>query len=96
VSSIAARYAHPGNGLKARREALGLSRKRLAMLAGVSPRTIYNVEHGVTRPQRSTAAVLAQALDRATGPLNSEARAANPGSAKTSVGGGHGERYRSG
>jgi transcriptional regulator with XRE-family HTH domain len=44
------------------RAARGLSRDELAALAGVSPRTLYDLEHGLTRPQRSTATVLADAL----------------------------------
>ena len=44
------------------REGAGLSRERLAARAGLSPRTIYNLEHGLAHPRRATAVVLALAL----------------------------------
>ena len=50
---------HP---LLAARVAVGLSRERLAALAGVSPRTIYAVELEAVQPQRATRYVIAQAL----------------------------------
>jgi len=42
--------------------ALRLSREELAALAGLSPRTIYNIEHGLRRPHRATRSVLAAVL----------------------------------
>ncbi len=44
------------------RRARGLSRERLAALAGVSARTIYAIEIERVRPQRATRRVLATAL----------------------------------
>lgn len=44
------------------RRAHGLSRERLAALAGVSPRTIYAIEVEGVQPQRATRYVLAHAL----------------------------------
>jgi DNA-binding XRE family transcriptional regulator len=44
------------------RSACGLSRERLAALAGLSPRTIYAIEVEGVQPQRATQRVLAEAL----------------------------------
>jgi DNA-binding XRE family transcriptional regulator len=46
----------------AARQARGLSRERLGALAGVSPRTIYNIEVEGVRARRATCHVLAEAL----------------------------------
>jgi transcriptional regulator with XRE-family HTH domain len=54
--------AAPAETLSALRTAHGLSREELAALAGISARTLYDLEHGLTRPLRSTATVLAAVL----------------------------------
>jgi len=54
--------SQPPKTLEERRVALRLSREELAALAGLSPRTIYNVEHGLRRPHRATRFVLAAVL----------------------------------
>jgi len=54
--------APDGSPLAARRREVRLSRERLGALAGVSPRTIYNLEHNLSSPQRATMLVLAAAL----------------------------------
>jgi transcriptional regulator with XRE-family HTH domain len=48
--------------LVALRVARGLSRERLAQLAGVSSRTIFGIEREGHEPRRATAAVLAAVL----------------------------------
>jgi transcriptional regulator with XRE-family HTH domain len=48
--------------LQALREAQGLSRERLAGLAEISPRTIYNIEVKGTSPHRLTANAIAFVL----------------------------------
>jgi transcriptional regulator with XRE-family HTH domain len=58
--------AHPLVALRVRR---GLSRERLAQLAGVSSRTVYGIERGGHEPRRATAVVLAAALDCDPGDL---------------------------
>jgi DNA-binding XRE family transcriptional regulator len=45
------------------RVARGLSRERLAQLAGISARTVYGIEREGHVPLRATAAVLAAVLD---------------------------------
>ncbi len=45
--------------LKSQRRRLGFSASHYAMLVGVSPLTIYNWEHGKSRPRKSQLAVLA-------------------------------------
>lgn len=50
---------HP---LVALRVAQGLSRERLAQLAGVSARTIYGIERDGNEPRRATALVISMAL----------------------------------
>ena len=54
--------SHPHPTVEDRRAALRLSREELAALAGLSPRTIYNLEHGLRSPHRATRAVLAAVL----------------------------------
>jgi len=49
--------------------ALRLSREELAALAGLSPRTIYNLEYGLRRPHRATRFVLAAVLGCEPGDL---------------------------
>ena len=44
------------------RKRRGLSQTRLAAKADVSPRTIYNIEKGVVRPQGRVAMAIADAL----------------------------------
>jgi transcriptional regulator with XRE-family HTH domain len=39
-----------GSDIRAAREALGLSRERLAFLAGISASTLYNAEQGAHKP----------------------------------------------
>ena len=52
-----------GNRIRARRMALGMSRNKVATLAGVSPKTITNIELGHTRvPQRNCLSGIANAL----------------------------------
>lgn len=57
------------------REEAGISRARLAALAGLSPTTLYKIEHGLSRPQRSTAIVLALTLGVEPDALLGDARA---------------------
>lgn len=65
------------------RRAQGLSRERLAALAGLSPRTIYAIEVAGVQPQRATRHVLADALGCAPADLflapNEEERPADNG-----------------
>lgn len=49
--------------LRAAREALGLSRRQLALLSGVNERSIVNYELGVNEPPLGQAARLAHALN---------------------------------
>lgn len=51
-----------GQDVEALRKAHGLSRDELAASAGLSPRTIFNIERGLVTPQRATRTVLAAAL----------------------------------
>lgn len=51
------------------RRARGLSRERLAALAGVSPRTVYAIEVEGVQPQRATRTVIAAALGCETSDL---------------------------
>jgi len=51
-----------GQVVRERREALGLSREALAVMAGVSDRTLARIEAGYVRPRRATLAVIEQAL----------------------------------
>ena len=44
------------------RVARGLSRERLAQLAGISSRTVYGIEREGSEPRRATAVVLAAVL----------------------------------
>lgn len=64
---------HP---LLALRRSLGLSREVLGAKAGISPRTIYNIEVEGVRPQRSTVRVLCLALDCDPGSLGWDEKAA--------------------
>jgi transcriptional regulator with XRE-family HTH domain len=50
-------------GLRARREALGLSRADLSALSGVNKTSIWRVEAGRTTPNQSTLVALALALE---------------------------------
>ena len=61
--------------MTAHRRRLGISREQLAARAGVSPRTLYNLEHGLVRPQRATLVVLAMALGCAPDLISSETEA---------------------
>jgi transcriptional regulator with XRE-family HTH domain len=58
--------AHPtafGTLLRHHRVVVGLTQEELAERAGVSPRSIGDIERGVSRaPQRNTVALLATAL----------------------------------
>jgi DNA-binding XRE family transcriptional regulator len=45
--------------LRSHRERLGLSADALAKLVGVSTQSIYNWEHGVTRPRQAQLTMLA-------------------------------------
>ena len=56
-------YAPHPTGLAELRISQGLSRERLAARAGISARTVYNLERGRCSPQAITQAVLARALD---------------------------------
>jgi len=47
-------------GLRSHRERLGLSTEQLAKLVGVSAQSIYNWEHGTTRPREQQIGVLAR------------------------------------
>lgn len=48
--------------LLVRRLAAGLSRERLAVAAGVTSKTVFNIERGLVEPNEATLRVLAQAL----------------------------------
>lgn len=48
--------------LEARRREAGLTREQLAVAAGVTAKTIYSIEHGHSRPQRTTLQAIARAL----------------------------------
>jgi transcriptional regulator with XRE-family HTH domain len=50
------------SALRELREQRGLTREQLAVQAGLTARTLGNLERGRTRPHRSTCAVLAAAL----------------------------------
>jgi transcriptional regulator with XRE-family HTH domain len=52
----------PGASLRRVRTDLGMSRERLAALAGLTPRTIYAIEIEGVNPHRATRKVLALAL----------------------------------
>jgi transcriptional regulator with XRE-family HTH domain len=52
-----------GEKLAELREARFLSHRELAKLAGVSPQTVLNLEHGETEAQRRTVRKLAAALE---------------------------------
>lgn len=55
---------HSLAGLRAHREAAGLSRQALAEAAGgISLSTIWRIEHNEGRPHRSTLRALARVLD---------------------------------
>lgn len=54
---------HIGEGIRRRREQLGLSREGLAHFAGVSLRTIIRLEQGEHFPRRATQRVIEAALD---------------------------------
>jgi transcriptional regulator with XRE-family HTH domain len=65
----------------------GLSRERLAALAGLSARTIFGIERENVRPQRATAHVLAEVLGcEPDDLLDGEAPASTPGLRKASAG----------
>ncbi len=51
-----------GRAVKARREALGLTIRRLAVKSGISPSTISDIERGTKSPTVSTLSILAKAL----------------------------------
>lgn len=53
---------HPGVEIKARREAVGLSREGLAYKASVSLKTLERIERGHVQPRRATKTVIDQAL----------------------------------
>lgn len=72
MSGQATSQEHPGEGIKERRQALGLSREGLAYKARVSLKTIERIERGENAPRRATLAVIEQALD----PESSETGAA--------------------
>jgi DNA-binding XRE family transcriptional regulator len=52
-----------GIALRSRREGFGLSRERLAQVAGVSKRSVYSVELGLTGPAAASFQVICAALD---------------------------------
>lgn len=54
-----------GPDLRARREALGLSRLQLAVSADVSPDSIYRWEQGRASPRPAIARAIVAALERA-------------------------------
>ncbi len=64
--------------LRELRDGLGLSRDRLAALAGVSSRTIFAIEQEGVRPQPATARVVSIALTEATALAELEASAGAP------------------
>lgn len=58
-SSPAKRIRFVAKGLRSQRQRLGLSAAQFAKLVGVSEQSIYNWEHGVTRPRSEQLGVLA-------------------------------------
>ncbi len=58
----ASSLAHRSSSLLPLRIARGLTRDRLAALAGVSSRSIYSIEREGVRPHRTTARALAEVL----------------------------------
>lgn len=50
------------SALYSQRIAQGLSREKLGALAGVTSKTVFNIERGTVKPNESTLRVLAQAL----------------------------------
>lgn len=57
--SPAKRLRFVAKGLRSQRQRLGLSAAQFAKLVGVSEQSIYNWEHGVTRPRSEQLSVLA-------------------------------------
>lgn len=55
-------HNHPGDALRARREALGLSREGLAYKSGVALKTIERLERCEGHPRRATIAVIESVL----------------------------------
>ena len=70
--------------LRTARRRAGLSRERLAALAGVSSSTIYRLETARVGPHRVTALALAAALERHAD-INDEAPAITPALRETST-----------
>jgi DNA-binding XRE family transcriptional regulator len=72
----------------------GLSREKLAARAGLSARTIFNLERCIGQPQAITVAALARALGCSAEDIfatNEQRQDGHPGVAKTAdAGGGHG------
>lgn len=56
---------HPVSNIRVQelREAAGMSKAKLGRLAGISERTVRNIETGVYQPSFATAQALARALD---------------------------------
>lgn len=63
--------------LAERRNSLGLSKRALAIRAGLDPRTIGLIERGERSPTLHTVALIAAALDLELGHLISSAQVAN-------------------
>lgn len=65
MSGQATRQDHPGDEIRARREAIKLSREGLAYKSGVALKTIERIERGENEPRRATLSVIQDALHAA-------------------------------
>jgi transcriptional regulator with XRE-family HTH domain len=64
-----------GREIKARRDALGISREKLAVVSGVSNKTLENIEHGVGGHTRAHLVLRAlDKLERGEDPLSEVVR----------------------
>ncbi len=87
------RPAPDAAALRQARIAAGLTRDELAVRAGIASATVYRLEHNRTaQPNRSTLAMLAQALGVDPADLRSEAPAPHADAPQTAREGGRHER----
>ncbi len=64
------------SALYTHRIAAGLSREKLAVRAGITSKTVFNIERGLVEPNEATLRVLAQALAIEVADLTDEGVAA--------------------
>jgi transcriptional regulator with XRE-family HTH domain/tetratricopeptide (TPR) repeat protein len=76
-------YRSPGESLRRRRLAAGLSQEALAELAGISPRTLRGIERGAHRPYPDTIRRLSDALGLTLEERDALAAATLPGKPAT-------------